>query len=543
MNPERWQRIEEVFHAAAARPAGARAAFLSQACAGDEGLRREVERLLAAQEGAASFMNAPALEVAAERLAEEQAGLMTGKTVEHYRILSPLGAGGMGEVYLAEDTKTGRKVALKLLPPYFTKDEQRVRRFQQEAHAVLALNHPNIVTIYEIGEIGGTQFIATEFIKGETLRARLERAPMNLGEALHVALQVGGALVEAHEAGVVHRDIKPENVMLRPDGYVKVLDFGIAKLTERQAPPAATEAPTLMRVRTDPGLVMGTAHYMSPEQARGRAVDERTDVWSLGVVLYEMVAGRAPFEGESAGEVLAAILGQEPPPLARYSRDVPEALEEIVTTALTKDREERYHTVKEMMGALRRLKQRLDAAAELERTTPPEAEAHAADARGGGIATGIEVIGGGIGLYEQHGSIQNRAAGQQSALDVATNAQIANRQQAQQGYVTNQDVYASRMTEYHRQYASGLAGAADASAAQAAGGVNRGASIQIGAINRGTGMELQGNKVRYDSQIEASRITRDAAMEAARLQALSSVVSRVGSKIARDIEKGLEMRY
>ncbi|MFL6333374.1 MAG: protein kinase domain-containing protein, partial [Pyrinomonadaceae bacterium] len=373
MTPERWQQIEEVFHAAAARPPAVRAAFLAQACAGDETLRREVECLLAAHEEAASFMNAPALEAAAERLAGEQADLMPGKTIAHYKILSLLGAGGMGEVYLASDTRMGRQVALKLLLSSLTDDEQRVARFQQEARAALKLNHPNIVTIYEVGAAGGVQFIATELIEGETLRARLARADLKLSEALGVATQVAGALAAAHQAGIVHRDIKPENIMLRPDGYAKVLDFGLAKLTEQQPTPGDAEAPGRMKVQTTPGLVMGTASYMSPEQARGRQVDARTDIWSLGVVLYEMFAGRVPFEGETASDVISAVLHGEPPPLARYAPDVPAEMQWVVTRALRKNQEERYQTIKELLGDLRELKQELDVRARIERSTSAEA--------------------------------------------------------------------------------------------------------------------------------------------------------------------------
>jgi serine/threonine protein kinase len=306
-------------------------------------------------------------------IASDRAADMQGRTIGHYKIVSAIGAGGMGEVYLATDTRHGRQVALKLLPDHLVKDPERVRRFQQEARAVLALNHPNIVTVYEIGQAeDGTQYIASELVKGQTLRARMAGAPLKLNQAIDIASQVSAALVEAHHEGVVHRDIKPENIMIRPDGYVKVLDFGIAKLSEGQTPSAQTEAPTLMKIQTRPGMVLGSAHYMSPEQARGLPVDERTDIWSLGVVLYEMIAGRVPFEGETPSDCIAAILDKEPPALTRFAPDVPEALEVIVTSALTKDRDERYHSVKEFLGALRRLKQRLDASAEIERSAAPD---------------------------------------------------------------------------------------------------------------------------------------------------------------------------
>src|SRR5262245_47884317 len=348
MTPERWRRIEELFQAARQRTtAGERAAFLDGACLGDAKLRAEVEALLAAEDSAGSFINNSAMKVAAPMIAADRAAQMQGQYIGHYKIISPLRAGGMGEVYLAEDTRVGRKVALKLLPEYLTRDVERSRRFQQEARAVVALNHPNLVTVYEIGEAAGTQLIASELVKGETLHARLGGAPMKLSEALDIAVQVANGLAEAHREGVVHRDIKPENIMIRPDGYVKVLDFGIAKLIEQRVSSTGTEAPTLVKVETNPGMVLGTAHYMSPEQARGLAVDARTDVWSLGVVLYEMVAGRVPFEGQTPSDVIAGILNNEPPPLTRFAREVPEALDVIVSTALTKNREERYHAVTE----------------------------------------------------------------------------------------------------------------------------------------------------------------------------------------------------
>jgi len=277
----------------------------------------------------------------------------------------------MGEVYLAEDGRLGRKVALKLLSADFTRDVDRVRRFQQEARAASALNHPNIITIFEIGQFDTSHFIATEFIDGSTLRHRMY-AGMSTREALDVAIQITTALSAAHSAGIIHRDVKPENIMLRPDGFIKVLDFGLAKLTEKSAEWEAAggdpEAATRALVTTDPGIVMGTISYMSPEQARGLRADERTDIFSLGVVLYEMVAGRKPFDGGTISDVIALILGKEPPLLARYSQDVPAELERIATKALTKDREERYQTAKDMLIDLKRLKQRMDVQAELERT-------------------------------------------------------------------------------------------------------------------------------------------------------------------------------
>jgi eukaryotic-like serine/threonine-protein kinase len=292
---------------------------------------------------------------------------MIGKTLSHYQVTEKLGQGGMGEVYLAQDTHLRRKVALKLLPAQFTNDADRLHRFEQEAYAASALNHPNILTIYEIGQVSDSHFIATEFIDGQTLRQQMT-SRLRLTEALDVVIQVASALTAAHAAGILHRDIKPENVMLRPDGLVKVLDFGLAKLAERSSPRTGAEALTAAQVDTDPGTVMGTAQYMSPEQARGLKVDGRTDVFSLGVVLYEVVAGRAPFEGTTATDLIISIVEKEPAPLTRYSADVPAELQRIVNKALRKDRETRYQTVKDLLIDLKGLREELEFAAELERS-------------------------------------------------------------------------------------------------------------------------------------------------------------------------------
>src|SRR2546425_6254315 len=303
--------------------------------------------------------------------------------ISHYRILSKIGAGGMGEVYLAQDTKLDRKVALKILPVEVAAHPDRMKRFVQEAKTASALNHPNIITIYEVEQIDSVNFIATEFIDGETLRQRMRSLPMKLSEVLDVAAQIASALAAAHEAGIIHRDIKPENIMLRQrDAYVKVLDFGLAKLIEQRPVAVDTEAPTKALFKTEEGVVMGTVTYMSPEQARGLEVDARTDLWSLGAVLYEMVAGCLPFEGSTASEILAPILNEkEPPPLARFAREVPAELERIVEKALRKDREERYQSAKDMLLDLKRLKRRLEVEAEIERTVPPELRSAAGAAK------------------------------------------------------------------------------------------------------------------------------------------------------------------
>jgi len=371
MTPERWKQIEKLLQSALDRTPDQRAVFLDEACAGDEALRKEVESLLESSDEVDAFLKSPVIEDAAALLADEKSNSMFGRAIGHYSILSQLGAGGMGEVYLAQDTRLGRKVALKLLPSFFTKDEQRLRRFQQEARAASALNHPNIITMFDFGQVDSIHFMATEYVEGHTLRAALLGTKMKLVQAIDVAVQVASALAAAHQAGIVHRDIKPENVMLRPDGYVKVLDFGLAKLTQTHESGDETEALTLA-MDTNPGTVMGTASYMSPEQARGQSTDARTDIFSLGVVLYEMVAGRVPFEGETTSDVIAAILMKQPPPLGRYEPDSPAEIQLIVTKALRKEKDERYQTITELLSDLKELKLGLDAQARTERGASTE---------------------------------------------------------------------------------------------------------------------------------------------------------------------------
>ncbi|HEX8847136.1 MAG TPA: protein kinase [Pyrinomonadaceae bacterium] len=304
--------------------------------------------------------------------------MKTGTRIGRFEIRQPIGRGGMGEVYLAQDTTLRRPVALKLLPARFVAESDRLQRFEQEAFAASALNHPNIITIYEIGQEDSLYFMATEFVEGETLRGRLEGTHLKLSEALDIAVQTAAALAAAHAAGIVHRDIKPENIMVRPDGYIKILDFGLAKLTERRAETIDTKAPTMAKVATDPGTVMGTVHYMSPEQARGLAVDERTDIWSLGVVLYEMVAGQVPFAGETMSDVIVAVLDREPLPLASPTEDVPAELQRIVRKALSKDKDERYQTIKDLLIDLKALRQELAFDSKRDHSLAPEARGRAA---------------------------------------------------------------------------------------------------------------------------------------------------------------------
>src|SRR5207247_63800 len=373
MTPGRWPQLKQIFQSAIERNAAERSAFLNQACADDPALRSQVESLIASHDQAGDSIEAMAAEAATEMLDDDQAVSIVGKQISHYQVGSRIGRGGMGEVFLAHDTSLGRKVALKLLRSDFTRNEERLRRFQQEARAASALNHPNILTIYEIGHDGSLHFMATEYVEGETLRQHLSRARLTMGQTLDVAVQVASALAAAHQAGIIHRDIKPENTMVRTDGNVKVLDFGLAKLTEPKT--IDTAAPTLPQVETAPGVVMGTFSYMSPEQARGLAVDARTDIWSLGVMIYEMAAGRQPFEGETASDVMSLILQKEPPPLAHSWPEVPAELERIVRKALRKDREERYQTIKDLLIDLRNLRKELELSAEMERSAPPTGRA------------------------------------------------------------------------------------------------------------------------------------------------------------------------
>ncbi|MFN0083809.1 MAG: protein kinase domain-containing protein [Blastocatellia bacterium] len=294
-----------------------------------------------------------------------------GTRLAHYEVISLLGMGGMGEVYLARDTRLDRKVALKLISEEFLRDTVRLHRFEQEAKVASALNHPNIITVYEIGHTEEQHFIAIEYVEGETLRKRINAGPIPLRDALDIAKQVAAALTAAHDASIVHRDIKPENIMVRPDGLVKVLDFGLAKQTERRVKGADANAETAAQLRTDPGTVMGTPHYMSPEQARGVDVDARTDIFSLGAVLYEMVTRRTPFEGETGSDLIAEILKSEPQPISRFVPGAPAELQQIISQAMRKRREDRYRNARELQAALKAIKHELKyRSSEFEPRTP-----------------------------------------------------------------------------------------------------------------------------------------------------------------------------
>jgi eukaryotic-like serine/threonine-protein kinase len=332
----------------------------------------------------------------------QQPRQVVGRRISHYQILSLIGAGGMGEVYIAQDTRLGRKVALKLLPAEFTEDPERARRFEREARAASALNHPNIITIYDIEQVDGLHFIVTEYVEGQTLRNLMPATRVSMAEALEIAIQVAGALAAAHRAGIVHRDIKPENIMLREDGVVKVVDFGLAKLAEQQTPTLDSEAPTIFT--TDPGTIMGSVSYMSPEQTRGKPVDTRSDIFSLGVVIYEMVAGSSPFEGETPSDVIASILRTEPLPLAHYSPDIPAELERIVAKALAKDKEERYQTAQDLLIDLKRLKQPQKIEAQMQRSASPNSGIDSSMTGGGEAAANLEGAGG-IGQVSVAGTV------------------------------------------------------------------------------------------------------------------------------------------
>ena len=364
MTPERFQQVGALYEQAMELAPDRRVAFLRTTCAEDEALRREVESLLAAHESAEDFMDRPAVEIVADLVAQQTANSLAGEKIGNYQILSLLGKGGMGEVYRAKDLKLGREVALKVLPRQFVQDQMRMKMFEREARAASALNHPNILTIFELGEFAGNHFIVSEYIEGQTVRERLQTSALPLHEALNIAIQTAGALAVAHKTGIVHRDIKPENIMVRPDGLVKVLDFGLAKLTESAVTTQLEVETITQRVSsTMPGTVIGTVSYMSPEQARGEAVDGRSDIFSLGVLLYEMATGKTPFTGATPIEMLAAILEREPAPLTNGNQQLPPELESIVAKALRKDRGQRYQRIQELLHDLENLQQQMASAA------------------------------------------------------------------------------------------------------------------------------------------------------------------------------------
>ena len=370
MTTEKWQRVKEVFDAALRQEPEARQNYINEACGDDKDLLTEVESLVSSFDKVDDFLEMPAVAQVADMLESDTVTLETGTRFGHYEVIRQIGSGGMGEVYLAKDTRLERSVALKLLPTHFTQDRGHLRRFEQEARAVAALSHPNVCTIHEVIQTGeGRHCIVMEYVGGVTLRTRMRGRRVSLAATVDIALQIAGALGAAHDAGIVHRDIKPENLMVRPDGLVKVLDFGIAKY----AGPARGRDTKESWVKTATGVVVGTTAYMSPEQARGQAVDARTDVWSLGVILYEMIARRLPFPGKTPSDRVAAILEREPEPLGHLRRGVPAELQRIVGRALAKNRDERYTRVVDLAEDLRKLRATLGAEPPFRFTLPAPA--------------------------------------------------------------------------------------------------------------------------------------------------------------------------
>jgi len=398
MEAERWRKIEQLYHAALKSEGGERARFLQQACAGDESLRGQVESLLAHEEGTGNFLASPALEVAGKAWAQElttessaaDPERLVGQTVSHYRVIEKLGGGGMGVVYKAEDTRLHRFVALKFLPQGLWKDDTALGRFQREAQATSALNHPHICTIHDIGEQEGRPFIAMEFLEGRTLKhsiaelptagpsAQGRRRPAGPGEGargaglpidtlVDLAIQIADALDAAHQRGIIHRDIKPANIFVTGRGQVKILDFGVAKLSRGRQPGADGEAATSLPTASDdrerltcPGTAIGTVAYMSPERARGEALDPRTDLFSFGAVLYEMATGQRAFAGSTTAVIFNRILSQAPIRLVDLNPELPVKLEEIINKALEKDRSLRYQHASEIRTDLKRIKRDTD---------------------------------------------------------------------------------------------------------------------------------------------------------------------------------------
>ncbi|MCY7347231.1 MAG: serine/threonine protein kinase, partial [Pyrinomonadaceae bacterium] len=363
MNAERWKQIDELFDAVLESPNERRGAFLSEKCGSDDELKKEILSLLAAQKETDKFLENSAMNLMAKEIAHDNTTVadfsILGRELGNYRIERPLGAGGMGEVFLAHDAKLNRKVALKILPSEFVLDAERVKRFEREAKAVSALNHPNIVTIYDFGQLDGINFIVTEHIQGVTVRELIKENP-SLKDTLSIISQTCEALAAAHASGIIHRDIKPENIMVRPDGYVKVLDFGLAKLN-----PQADSIHVSLTNYTQKGMIIGTLAYMSPEQVSDDHVDHRTDLWSLGVVFYEMLTGKNPFKGENRQATLNAILNLNPPPVSEFVPSLPVELDRILEKALEKDADVSYQTASDIRADIKRVRREIDSSPSL----------------------------------------------------------------------------------------------------------------------------------------------------------------------------------
>ncbi|HEU0178372.1 MAG TPA: protein kinase [Blastocatellia bacterium] len=352
MTPERWGQIEKLFYSALEREPGVRAAFLDEACAGDEALRQDLETLLSAHDHTERDFEAIKAEVAADLLAEDKIGSMAGMTLGRYHLLSPLGSGGMGEVYRALDTRLDREVAVKILPARLADNTEAMRRFEREAKAVAALSHPNILSIHDFGTEQGVRYAVMELLKGETLRSRLSRGALPWRKAVGIGVEIAEGMSAAHAKGITHRDLKPENIFLTLDGRTKILDFGLARIEASASDENITSAPTAT-FATEPGFVMGTPGYMSPEQARGDEVEAPSDIFSLGSVLYEMVTGRRPFAGKTVADTMAAILRDDPPELADSGKTVPPDLAQVITHCLEKNPAERFQSARDLAFALK----------------------------------------------------------------------------------------------------------------------------------------------------------------------------------------------
>ncbi len=359
MNPERWKKVKELFDAVVEIEPGARDGFLADACRSDAALRAEVEKLLSASEDSGGFLEQPAANQVASAILEPKGMLRAGDRFAHYKIDRLIGIGGMGEVYLAVDEKLDRQVAIKILNEQFGKNDEHLDRFIREAKAASSLNHPNILVIHEISVGEEANFIVSEFVEGRTLRDLIDGSELTVSKVLDIAIQIAGALAAAHGAGIVHRDIKPENIVVRPDGYIKVLDFGLAKLLKPGNVFLGAENETVMQNTTAQGLIIGTVNYMSPEQAKGETVDQRTDIFSIGVVLYEMLAGATPFQGSSMSETFANLINSEPPALALPASNVSDELQRIVSKTLRKAKNDRYGTAADLFSDLKALKDEL----------------------------------------------------------------------------------------------------------------------------------------------------------------------------------------
>lgn len=376
---ERWQEVKEILYLALEKDPEQRASFLNERCGDDLELRRDVESLIGANSEAGDRLESPAIEIMAETVVNHHNNDLVGRSLGNYQVIEKLGEGGMGEVYLARDTRLDRKAAIKLLPEILTSNNQLRNRFTREAKAASALNHPNIITIYEIASDNGYDFIAMEYVEGETIRDLLERGRIETRRAVEMSAQAASGLAAAHEAGIIHRDIKPENLMVTRASQVKILDFGLAKLIEQQRPlladsnlPTVGFARTNERVVTVPGTILGTIAYMSPEQAEGRLLDSRTDIFSLGVVFYEMITGKRPFEGKSAVDTLHSIINSEPQPARELNVQLPMEVEDLLAKSLAKEPAERYQHAGDFELDLRRFKRALESGSLLSARIHPQ---------------------------------------------------------------------------------------------------------------------------------------------------------------------------